>query len=273
MKKTAEKIAVIGMGNMGQAIIQGLLKKQTFHPSQFIVSSPTMSSLVQYHSQGLKTTTENSEAVHQADCILLAVKPQILPSVLTSLVTNISRSALIISIAAGIPISQIKDLTDHMQPVIRAMPNLNAKVQQSATVFVTSPEVTENHVMIATKIFEPIGIFLPLPSEDLIDTASAIAGCGPAYYFLLTEALEKAGLALGLPENLTAQLLLQTFTGSAELLRSTQLTPTLLRTQVTSKGGITQAAIAILQEHKFDSLIQTAVSASVIRAKELSGKK
>lgn len=249
-----EKIAIIGAGNMGQAIAQGLLSKKIITHDQLMLTNTK--------------TRNNKEAVANADIIILAIKPQMAHLVLDEIKEEV-KNQLVISIMAGITIDTLQQKLGKRIGVVRVMPNLGAKVGKSMSVWVKSKEVIAEHKVIVKAILEAIGTELELQEEQQINMATAISGSGPAYFFYLTELLEKAAEELGFSHEKAGLLAIQTMLGSAELLRVSQVSAEELRHAVTSKGGTTEAALSIFDKQKLGKRFVLAVKAAYNRAKEL----
>lgn len=266
------KLVFVGAGNMASSIIGGLITKG--YPAGLICAAdPSEDQLVKLaDSHGIQTSTDNDSAIADADAIILAVKPQIMEQVVRPLANNVQQNQpLIISIAAGITIDNLLDWLGPQLPVVRTMPNTPALVQTGATGLFANPQVDNDQRSIATTIFEAIGIARWFDSEQDMDRVVAISGSGPAYYFLVMEAMEQAGIKLGLTPEAARELTLQTALGAAKLALSSDVDPAELRRRVTSPGGTTQAAIERLQEGGLVELFAEALQAASDRSKELAG--
>ena len=264
-----KKIAIIGIGNMGKALTYGLLRHRTISPSNLILSDPTFADLVHFKKLSVKLTSDNKEAAKNADVIILAVKPQIILSVLEDIKHLVSQDQLIISIAAGIEIKIIKSILESRQPVVRVMPNLCAKVGESMSCWVKSKEVTRANTEIVREILEVIGKEILLENESLLDRITAISGSGPAYVFYFTEIFVKSAIKLGIDKNLAEKLVLQTLIGSVKLLENMQEKASILKQQVTSKGGTTETALNEFNSSGVDKIFIKAINAAYKRSKEL----
>ncbi len=253
-----ETIAIIGAGNMGQAIAQGLLSKKIITQEQLILTN--------------SQTRNNKEAVANADVIILAIKPQMAQTVVNEIKDQI-KDKLVISIMAGITIETIQQTLRKRVAVVRVMPNLGAKVGKSMSVWVKSKEVTKNHEAIVKSILEAIGMQLELQEEQQINMATAISGSGPAYFFYITELLAKAAERLGFSHAEASLLARQTFLGGAELLQASNQSVVGLRHAVTSKSGTTEAAIETFQKANLQGTMTKGVLAAFQRARELGGEK
>lgn len=272
LERETAKLVFIGAGNMASSIIGGLIAKG--YPADLICAAdPSEDQLVKLAgSHGIHTSTDNNNAIADADAIILAVKPQIMEQVVRPLANSVQqKQPLLISIAAGITIDNLLEWFGPQLPVVRTMPNTPALVQTGATGLFANPQVDDEQRSIATTIFEAIGIARWFDSEDDMDRVVAISGSGPAYYFLVMEAMEQAGVKLGLEPEAARELTLQTALGAAKLALSSDVDPAELRRRVTSPGGTTQAAIERLQEGGLVELFSEALQAASDRSKELAG--
>lgn len=267
---SGKKLAVIGAGAMGSALVQGLLQSGKVKPEQIVASDIDKSRLEKLQSVGVNTTTENKEAVKQSDIILLCVKPQTMSDVLADIsqVVDPSRHC-VISIAAGIPISQIESALPEGTPVVRVMPNTPAQVLAGASAVALGANAKEEHRKIAHEIFSAVGSVVDVP-EKLMDAVTAVSGSGPAYIFVFAEALTDAGVNLGLPREIAFKLVAQTLLGAAKMLLETGKHPAELKDMVTSPGGTTIAALSVLERRAFRGSVIEAVAAAFQRAKELA---
>ena len=247
-----EQIAIIGSGNMGQAIARGLLDKKIASQQQLHLTN---------------SQTGNKDAVKNATIIILAIKPQVKDTVFQE-IQEVITDQLVISVMAGVTIDTIQNALKKIG-VVRVMPNIAAKIGKSMSVWVKSPEVTATQVTQAEHILEAIGQQLELQTEDQIDKATAISGSGPAYFFYLTELLENAAKEIGFSPQDAKVLAEQTLVGSAELLQVTKDSAENLRRAVTSKGGTTEAAIETLQKENLQDTFIKGIKAAYKRATQL----
>ena len=262
-------IGILGAGNMGEALIGGLVKACIVSPDQIVASRRNKSALRKLEElYGIRTTVDNRELVKESDVVVVAVKPQVLPDVLDGVSDLFHNGKLLISIAAGISTDLIEQLLGKDVPVIRVMPNVAALGGEGISPYCLGKHSTEAHALMANEIFSAVGVTV-MVDEELMDPVTAISGTGPAYVFYLMEALIDAGTALGFPPIVARALVRQTFYGAAKLLTETTKTPTDLRLMVTSPQGTTHAAISYLESREFSSLIKAAVDRANIRAKEL----
>lgn len=268
-----KSIAIIGAGNMGGCLLNGLLANG--YPENLLwISNPSTEKLTPLQNltgKSFNITTNNIEATTSADIIILAVKPLVIPIVLHELAPIIKeKNPLIISTAAGVTESVIKHFMHAKASIVRAMPNTPAMLRCGATALYANTNVTTEERDIAESIFRAVGIVVWIEQEDQMDAVTAVSGCGPAYFFLIMEAIQNVGQSLGLsPE--TAQLLtLQTAYGAARMALENDKNVAELRKQVTSKGGTTEQAIHILETANIRDIFSQALSAADHRAKELA---
>ena len=219
---------------------------------------------------GISTTEDNLSAAASAEVIVLAVKPQVMSAVATHLATALKHNTVVISIAAGIPISALENWLGTDVTLIRAMPNTPAMVQAGATgLYANRPLNSEEKKPIET-IFDAVGYTCWVTEEKLIDAVTAVSGSGPAYFFLVYESMQKVGQELGLDATVVAELTLHTALGAARLALASDKTASELRQQVTSPGGTTQAAIDCFQAAGIEDIFREAMISAVQRAEQMS---
>ncbi len=269
--KINEKIGVLGVGNMGSAIIEGLLKKGIAKPSQVWVCDKIKEKASQFAAKWkTKIVPYPASLVSETDVILLAIKPQDLSEIGSALKINLEgKGYTVISILAGTPIEKIKEAVGRKAHIVRAMPNLGAMVGEAMTVLTS---VSPKSLELAEKIFSGCGKTILL-NEDHFDLVTAVSGSGPAYFFLLMELLAKEGQSHGLSEMDARTLAVQTAVGAALLARNSDLSPSELREKVTSKGGTTEAALQVFSEKGLAEIISQGIRAALGRGRELSRMK
>jgi pyrroline-5-carboxylate reductase len=255
---------------MGSAIASCLLDRKTIKPADLLLYDPESPRINQFKDRKAQVLSDLKNAVIQADAVLLAVKPQIFPTLLPQLKKIITPEKLIISIAAGIPVSAIKKHLRNTQPVVRVMPNLCAMVGESMSVWVKSPEVSAAQEKFTREILQSIGKEVYLEKEDLINAATAVSGSGPAYVFYLTEILEEQAREFGFSDEAARLLSRQTIIGSAKFLQKSDKSPKELRLNVTSKGGTTEAAFDVFTSINLRSVFNKGIRAALKRARELT---
>lgn len=268
----APVIAFIGAGNMARAIIGGLLENG-FAPSAIWASEPDAERLQDLAERGLNVTSDNSAAVAAADIVVLAVKPQVMKSVATDLAAAVqSRRPLVVSIAAGISLEALERWLGGAVALVRCMPNTPSLVQTGASGLFANSRVSDEQRQQASAVLEAVGIALWVQSEAELDAVTAISGSGPAYYFMLMEAMTAAGVKLGLSEETARGLTLQTALGAARMACSSDVDPAELRRRVTSPNGTTERAINTFQAEGFEALVENALTACRDRSIELAGE-
>lgn len=249
-------ISIIGAGNMGKAIAKGLVSKKIASEEQLILTT--------------SATHNNKEAVEKADVVIFAVKPQQLASVLQEVKGSTRTDQLFVSVAAGVTLHSLEEILGKDTHIVRAMPNLAAKVSESTTVWVANVQVTKEEKEYGKKMFASFGKEIELEKESQIDMVTVISGSGPAYFFYLVELLEKAGGHFGLPENIVKLIAKQTLIGSAELFKNSEENSNDFRMQVTSKGGVTASAFEKFEKGNFAKLFEEGILAAYHRAKQLN---
>lgn len=264
-------IAFIGAGNMGASLISGLIANG-FSEDKLWVSDPVARVLNALSQQGnIHTTTDNKLAVNQADVVVLALKPQHLPAVAKELASTIQdKRVLVISIAAGIRDAQLRQWLGEQTPIVRCMPNMPALVRCGASGLYANGQVSSAQKGQAEFIMRAVGVVQWLDRETDLDTVTAVSGSGPAYFFLMMEALEQAAVKEGLSRETAHLLITQTALGTAHMAMQSTLGIAQLRAQVTSKGGTTEAALDVLTSAKFSELLASAIAAAKQRANELA---
>lgn len=264
-------IAIIGAGNMGEALVRGLLVSKAIEPHQLIAADVRAHRLEQFSAQfGISVVDDNAAAVERADIVLLAVKPQQMAEVLRSVRPWMSRDKLVISIAAGIPTARIELELGDTTRVVRVMPNTPAQIGEGAAALSKGRHATDEDLAAATAILGAVGTTAST-DEIHLDAVTALSGTGPAYVFLVAEAMIKAGIEVGLSEELARKLTLQTIIGAAKLLLQSGEEPAELRRKVTSPNGTTEAAMKVMTEGRLVDVFVEAVKAAASRSRELSG--
>lgn len=264
-------ITFIGAGNMAQALIGGLLEGG--HARDRIRAAdpdPTTRERVAAR-WSIETTADNAAAVRGADAVVLAVKPQVIDAVLEPLGEALADDALVISVAAGIPVARIQRVLGRPHPVVRSMPNTPALLGQGATGVFAASTCSDAQRAMARALFEAVGSVVEVDDEALMDVVTAISGSGPAYFFALAEALARAGEAAGLPADAARRLADRTAAGAGAMLASGTDDAATLRERVTSPGGTTAAALESFAEGGLTELVDRAVRAAIRRGRELGG--
>ena len=268
------RIAFIGAGNMATSIIGGLISKG-LSPTSIIASDPYPQSLSNLSSTlSVQTTSSNDEAIRNADVVVLAVKPQVMKPVLEALSPTAQTSKTVfISIAAGVEINSINKWLGGNRAIVRCMPNTPALVQTGATALLANSLVSNEQRENANQILRAVGIALWVDKESDLDAVTAVSGSGPAYFFMVMEAMQAAGEKLGLSPDISRQLTLQTALGAAQMAISSDVDAAQLRRRVTSPNGTTFEAIKVFEDGKLPELFLQAMNAcrdrSISLAKEM----
>jgi len=260
-------ITFIGGGNMAQALIGGLIARG-LPPACITVSDPVEQVRTLLAEKGIQATDDNIVAVQDADIVLLAVKPQVLASVLKPL-HGLLDGKLVISIVAGAEIATLAALLG-TERIVRVMPNTPALVQTGAHGLFANVEVSTEDRDLASQVLASTGLTIWVNSEAQIDAVTAVSGSGPAYFFYMMESMIRAGMNLGLDEKVAAALTLQTALGAAQMAITSANTPAQLRKNVTSPNGTTQAALEVFDRAQISQNIQAALAAAAKRSQELA---
>jgi pyrroline-5-carboxylate reductase len=266
------KIAFIGGGNMGEAMLAVVMRKKLAAPSGITVSDISASRRRYLKAKyGIAATGSNRAAVEDKDIIVLAVKPQNIPVVLTELKGHIESAQLVLSIAAGIKIATISQGLGHKR-IVRAMPNTPAQVGFGVSGWTATAVVSPKQKEQARAILATMGKEIFFPDEKYLDIVTAVSGSGPAYFYLFAESLIDAAVNLGLTRDNAEELVLQTILGVGQLLVGSGRSPAELRHAVTSKGGTTERALKVFEDGGLAGLVMAAVKAAYLRARELGEK-
>jgi pyrroline-5-carboxylate reductase len=265
------KIGFIGGGNMAASLISGLIASG-HAPEQIWVSDINQDTLTALkHDLSVNTSSNNDDIINAVDVVVLAVKPQTLSAVAQSIATLIQqKQSLVVSIAAGINQNSLSRWLGADTAIVRCMPNTPALVLTGATALHANDKVTAEQCDLAENILRAVGIALWVDDEAELDAVTAVSGSGPAYYFLLMEAMEKAALELGLSQEIARLLVQQTALGAAKIALESSESPEQLRKRVTSPGGTTQQAIETFEQGGFTELVSKALLAARDRSIEMS---
>jgi pyrroline-5-carboxylate reductase len=266
-----QKIGFIGGGNMASSLISGLIASG-HSPQDLWVSDINQDALkVLAKNLNVNTSTNNDDIINAVDVVVLAVKPQILSTVAKNATPSIQqKQPLVVSIAAGISQQSLSQWLGNNIAIVRCMPNTPALVLTGATALHANSQVTAEQHDLAENIMRSVGIALWVNDESELDVVTAVSGSGPAYYFLLMEAMEKAAIEMGMNE-VTARLLVQqTALGAAKIALESSESPEQLRKRVTSPGGTTQQALETFEEGGFTALVSKALHAARDRSIEMS---
>jgi pyrroline-5-carboxylate reductase len=264
-----KKIAFLGGGNMAEALIKGLIAAGTAKPEQ-ILATDIAPDRLEYlkKTYGIIIKTSNKDAVSQAGIVLLCVKPQVIDKVLQEIGPAADSSKLVISIAAGVTIARMEKLLAANARVIRVMPNTPALVLAGAAAVASGKNAGADDLALAQSIFNAVGRSVVV-EEKLMDAVTGLSGSGPAYVFMIIDALSDAGVRAGLPRPLALELAAQTVYGSAKMVLETKEHPGKLRDMVTSPAGTTIEGLHALEKGKLRATLMNAVEAAAARSKEL----
>jgi pyrroline-5-carboxylate reductase len=264
----AEKIAIVGTGNMGAAFLAGLL--ESGYPRRNVVATDVRPErLVELRERfRVRTTRDNAAAVRRADVVVLAVKPQVIRSTLEALAPATAHRPLIVSFAAGVPAGAIEQLVAPGTPVVRAMPNLPAEVGRGSTAIAPGRKAGPGALRRARRLLERVGVVVDV-AEEQMDAVTGLSGTGPMYVFIIIDALADAGVRVGLHRDIARKLALQTVLGAAELVERSGLHPIYLKDLVTSPGGTAIAALHSMERTGLRAVLMDAVQAATERSAEL----
>lgn len=266
------KLAFIGGGNMAAALIGGLIKRG-IRASHLVAADPSAEQLARLEqTYGIRTSIDNADAVRDAEVVVIAVKPQQIRGVCLNLAPDLNSKPLVISVAAGIPHAALSRWLGSAIPVVRTMPNRPALNGFGATGLFAPASVGAAHRALAESIMAAVSATVWVDHESQMDTVTALSGSGPAYFFLFMEALEAAARERGLPADVAHQLTLATAYGAAQMAKESADSLAVLREQVTSKGGTTAAALAVLDAAGLRAIVAHAVAAADRRSAELAAE-
>jgi pyrroline-5-carboxylate reductase len=272
------KVEIIGVGSLGSAMAEALLTKGVVAPNEMVLRNKSVTpylALQKGNGVDVRGPREANEASHDPAprVLVFAVKPQDAHDALLAWRHSVRPPTIVLSVMAGIRVSQISEVVDTPAVVVRAMPNLGAQISKSATAFYAPPDASNDVVPTVKRVLEAFGSSWQLLSEDLLDAATAIAGSGPAYFCWLAERMIEAAVEFGFEREQALEMVRQTLKGTSELLTARNIDPSSLRQQVTSAGGTTAAALSVLQRHGCEQAFEEAFAAARERAAELSTRK
>jgi pyrroline-5-carboxylate reductase len=268
-----KKIAFVGSGAMGEAMISGLIRQGLALPENLLISDTRAERVQELHEKyGVQPFTDNNQAVANADVVVLSIKPQRLTEVLKGLKSAVPARALVLSIVAGATVAKISKGLAH-PAVVRSMPNTPAQISKGITVWFPAAAVSEAQKEMAQKILGAFGEQVPVDDEGYLDMATALSGSGPAYIFLFMEAMIDAGVHMGFSRRVSEQLVIETLKGSVAYYevanQKGEAHVAALRNQVTSPGGTTAQAMYYLEKAGFRTAISRAIWAAYQRSLEL----
>jgi pyrroline-5-carboxylate reductase len=267
----ARRIAILGCGKIGEALVAGLLSSGWRKKGDIVVTArrqERLDELLERH--GVEATLANAEAVKGAGLVVIAVKPQDLEALLSEIGTALTPKQTVLSIAAAVPTAAIEAQLADGVPVVRAMPNTPATVHEGIAGLCGGAHAEDEHLALAEECLSHLGAVVRLP-EQYMDAVTAVSGSGPAYFALLAEAMIEAGILLGLSREVSTQLVVQTMLGTGVLLRDEKMHPVELREAVTSPGGTTIRAIHQLEQAGVRAAFLNAIQAAMERSRELAG--
>jgi pyrroline-5-carboxylate reductase len=264
------KLAVLGCGKMGEALVAGLLASGWRRPEDIVVTARSQERLEELSQRhGVNIELDNGVAVKDAEVIVLAVKPQDIDALLASIAGHIGPEQTVLSVVAAINTAAIESQLDDAVPVVRAMPNTPSIVHEGMAGIAPGRHADDTHLKHASDVLSHVGRVVQV-QESYLDAVTAISGSGPAYFALLAEAMIEAGILLGLSREISTDLVIQTMLGSAKLLRDEKMHPVELREMVTSPGGTTIRAIRVLEQSGVRAAFLNAIQAAMERSKELA---
>ncbi|HLF42046.1 MAG TPA: pyrroline-5-carboxylate reductase [Acidimicrobiia bacterium] len=263
-------VAIIGVGAMGEALMSGLFRAG-WGPGDISLCVRSLERAEQLSGDsGSAVSPDPVETIRGREVVVIAVKPLDVPSLLDRLAGHVAPEQMVLSLAAGVTTETYESRLGAV-PVVRAMPNTPALVGEGVTGIAAGTHAGSEHLDLAREVLGAVGS-VRIMDEELLDAVTAVSGTGPAYVFLLAEALTEAAVREGLPRDIAENFVHQTIRGAGHLLTSTGKTPAELRSQVTSPGGTTAAAMHVLEERGFRALVEDAVAAAARRSTELGSK-
>lgn len=267
---SGKKICVIGTGNMGMALIEGLISTKAANPEDIVctdIRQDKLDSIKQEH--GVNVSNDNLQSVQDSDIIIYAIKPQIMAAVLKETAPVLDMSKLVISIAAGVPLAAIESRLNKKLRLIRVMPNIAVAVKEGASAIAAGKHASKEDIQQAKAIFDSVGESLFIEENILMDAITGLSGSGPAYIFTIVDAMADAGVKMGLSREDAQFLSTQTVLGAALLLKKTEKHPGELKNQVTSPGGTAIAGLHTLEKGGLRTTMMDAVEAATLRSREL----
>lgn len=266
-----QTLAVLGAGNIGRALIGGLLRGGDLAADRIRATRRNPHALDDLRAllPGVHVSTDNAAAVDGATVVLVSVKPQNAGALLGEVRAHVAPGTLVLSTLAGVTTGAIAKALHQDLPVVRAMPNTPALVDEGATALAPGAHSTDEHLALAREVFGAVGLVETVP-ESLMDAVTGLSGSGPAYVFMVIEALTDAGVKQGLPRPVALKLSAQTVLGAARLVLETGRHPAILRDEVTTPGGTTIAAVAELEKHGLRTMLIDAVAMATERSRQLS---
>lgn len=268
---TNKKIAIIGVGKMGETLLNSMIKNNLIKKENLTGSTAQEEHAKEINKKySVRTYIDNKEMVLGKDIIIFAIKPQMMKKVISEIKKVVTEKQLIISIAAATSTQFIEDCLGGNIPVIRAMPNTPALINEGMTVICPGRYVDKNHIQMAMGIFGAVGLVEVIHREELMDVVTALSGSGPAYTYIIIESLTEGGLRMGLPRELAQKLTAQSLLGAAKMVLKTGMHPALLKGDVTTPAGVTVDGLMELEDGGIRVALIKAVSRATEKSKELS---
>ncbi len=267
----ASRIAILGAGKIGEALVAGLVSSGWCEPDRIVVTARRPERLQELRAAyGVPGTLSNLEAIDGADIVVIAVKPQDIAALLSEIGGRLASTQTVLSVAAAIPTAEIERHFAETVPVVRAMPNTASTVHEGMAGIAPGAHASEEHLRQAEELLRHVGRTVRV-AEPYMDAVTAVSGSGPAYFALLAESMIEGGILLGLSRETSTDLVVQTMLGTAKLLRDEKMHPVELRELVTSPGGTTIAAIRELEQAGVRAAFLNAIQAAMTRSRELAG--
>jgi pyrroline-5-carboxylate reductase len=271
--RASKQVAVLGVGVMGEALVAGFLGGGKISHKQVVVTDPRSERLAEVSRQyGVGVTPSNAGAVAGADLVIVAVKPAIVPVVLGEIAPVLRPGTVVVSIAAGVTVAELEAALPAGVAVVRAMPNSACQVREGMVALAAGRGMTADHRALVGEAMDCVGRTVWL-DEQLMDAVTGLSGSGPAYVFVLLEALADGGVKAGLPRQTALELAVQTVLGAARMVAETGSHPAVLKDRVATPGGTTIAGLAVLEEAGFRGTVMRAVEAAARRSAELAAQR
>lgn len=271
--RASKQIAVLGAGVMGEALVSGFLAAGKVSPKQVVVTDARSDRLATFGSQySVGVTPSNAAAATGADLVIVAVKPPVVPAVLREIGPVLKPGAVVVSIAAGVPLAELEEGLPTGVAVVRAMPNSPCQIRAGMVALAAGRGSTAEHRSLVGEVMECVGRVVWL-EEHLMDAVTGLSGSGPAYVFVFLEALADGGVKVGLSRTAALELAVQTVLGAARMVAETGRHPAILKDQVATPAGTTIAGLAALEESAFRGAVMRAVEAGARRSAELAGER
>jgi len=263
------RVGFIGCGSMATALMVGFASKEIVVHDRMCGSCKSQGTVDRMTKLGIQAFTENAAVVSQSDVIFLSVKPYVLPTVLQEIAAHVTEDKLLVSVAAGVTLATMEKALPPNSRVVRVMPNTPCSVGAAASAYVKGTHATEEDMVLVGELLNSVGVALPCLEKDL-NAVTGLSGSGPAYVFLMMEAMADGGVRAGLPRNVALKLAIQTLKGAAMMAEESGLHPGVLKDQVCSPGGTTISGVEALERGNFRATVMNAVTSAKNRADELS---